>query len=55
MNNVRIAFKILNGEESAPQPTKRSVVILYLMSRWKISAARQDLLQVGIQLTPHIQ
>jgi hypothetical protein len=28
MKNVRIEFKILNGEESAPpQPTKRSVVI----------------------------
>jgi hypothetical protein len=28
MNNVRIAFKILNGEESAPpQPTMRSAVI----------------------------
>jgi hypothetical protein len=26
MKNVRIAFKILNGEESAPQPTKRFVV-----------------------------
>jgi hypothetical protein len=27
MNNFRIAFKILNGEKSVPQPTKRSVVI----------------------------
>jgi hypothetical protein len=27
MKNVRIAFKILNGEESVPQPTKRSVAI----------------------------
>jgi hypothetical protein len=25
MKNVRIAFKILNGEEAAPQPTNRSV------------------------------
>jgi hypothetical protein len=27
MKNVIIAFKILNGEESAPQPTKISVAI----------------------------
>jgi hypothetical protein len=27
MKNVRIAFKILNGEESVPQPTKRFAVI----------------------------
>jgi hypothetical protein len=27
INNVIISFKILNGEESVPQPTKRSVVI----------------------------
>jgi transposase-like protein len=27
MKNVRIAFKILNGEESAPQPTKSFVAI----------------------------
>jgi hypothetical protein len=27
MKNVRIALKILNGEESSPQPTKRSIAI----------------------------
>jgi hypothetical protein len=55
MKNVIIAFKIINGEESVPQTYEEIRCHMIFDIKWSISAAWRGLLQVGIQLTLHMQ